>query len=526
MGINNIFFAEKCLWTNILKYKYGTEMGIKEKLNFDTLIREVTIYDGKGNLPYVADVGIKGERIRKIGNLPDNAGVNINGSGLALSPGFIDMHTHDDIPIILDPHIPCKIMQGVTTSVVGCCGSSIIPFKTAEAHRKNGLGYDKLPAAWSNHAEYMKYLDDEPASLNVVLFAGHNTFRTGVMGNVDRKANDNEIKAMKKLFSEGLEAGIHGLSSGLYYVPGCYADGKELSALAKCMTGTDCIYTSHIRDEADHMLESIKEAVGVGEVSGIPVQISHIKFEDRRNWGRAKEALNLIDSFNRKGLDIAMDLYPYTACSTSLRSILKGAVEYGSDYEGLSVPPEDLLIVSSIKFPDYNGLTIKQIAEKYQKFSKDVVSAILQKEEVAVVQLNDMSEKDICTFMKHPLTTIGSDGLHTKLGNPHPRLFGTFPRVLGRYSREQKVLPLKEAIYKMTGLAADRLKLKDRGVIKEGAYADLVLFDSEKIIDKATYTESKIYSEGIFDVFVNGTRVVKNGVHTKMRPGKMIRNNN
>jgi len=501
-------------------------MGKKGKLNFDTVIREVTIYDGKGNSPYIADVGIKGEHISAIGSLPDNGGVNLNGCGLALSPGFIDMHTHDDIPVLLDPYIPCKIMQGVTTSVVGCCGSSIIPFQAAAAHRKHGLGYEKLRDNCSSHAEYMTYLDNEPASLNVVLFAGHNTFRTGIIGNINRKAYDNEIDAMKKLFCEGLEAGVHGLSSGLYYVPGCYSDEKELFTLSKYMTGTDCIYTSHIRDEADHMLESIKEAVKVGETAEIPVQISHIKFEHRRNWGRAKEALNLIDDFNRNGLDVSMDLYPYTACSTSLRSILNGAVEYGSNYEGLSVPPEDLLIVSSIEFPDYNGLTIKQIASKYQKLSKDVVKVILQKEEIAVVQLNDMSEKDICTFMKHPLTTIGSDGLHTKLGNPHPRLYGTFPRVIGRYSREQKVLSLEEAIYKMTGLAAERLKLKNRGVIKEGAYADLVLFDPEKIIDKATYTESKIYPEGIFDVFVNGTRVVKNGIHTKARPGKMIRRYN
>ena len=510
---------------NFRNYYQKEACKIKKNLNFDTVIREVSIYDGRGNLPYIADVGIKGEHIYAVGSLSANTGVNINGRGLALSPGFIDMHTHDDIPIILDPYIPCKIMQGVTTSVVGCCGSSIVPFKTAEEHRKQGLGYEHLPANWSNHAEYMKYLDNEPASLNVVLFAGHNTFRTGIIGNIDRKADDNEIGAMKKLFCEGLEAGIHGLSSGLYYVPGCYADEKELLALAKCMAGTDCIYTSHIRDESDHIIESIKEAARVGKIAEIPVQISHIKCEERRNWGRAKEVLNLIDNLNSKELDVSMDLYPYTACSTSLRSILKGAVKYGSNYDGLSVPPEDLLIVSSMKFPDYNGLTIKKIAEKHQKLSKDIVNTILKKEEVAVVQLNDMSEEDICSFIKHSRTTIGSDGLHTNSGNPHPRLFGTFPRVLGRYSMQQKILTLEEAIYKMTGLSAEKLKLKNRGIIREGAYADLVLFDPEKIIDKATFTESKVYPDGITDVFVNGTRVVKNGLHTKERPGKMIRRN-
>jgi N-acyl-D-amino-acid deacylase len=472
---------------------------------------------------YTADVGVKREIIQSIGSLSENGGVCIDGSGLALSPGFIDIHTHDDIPIILDPYIPCKLMQGVTTAVTGCCGSGVIPFAVAEEHRMQGLGYKKLPVKWSTHSEYMNYLDNEPASLNSVLFAGHNTFRTGVIGKIDKKADNCEIEAMKKLFSEGLDAGIHGLSSGLYYIPGCYADEKELIALAKCMTGTGCIYTSHIRDEADYIINSIHEAANVGEAANIPVQISHIKCEDRRNWGRAKEVLKLIDNLNTNGTNISMDLYPYTAASTSLGSILRGASQYGEKYDGLSVPPEDLLIVSSLKFPEYSGLTIKDISEKYHKRSKDVAESILQKEDVTVVHLNDMSEDDVCTFMKHSKTMIGSDGLHTKSGNPHPRLFGTFPRVLGKYSRGMNVIPLETAIYKMTGLPAEKLKLKNRGIIEEGAYADLVLFDPETIIDKATYIDSKVYPKGIKDVFVNGTRVVKNGEHTKSRPGKVLR---
>jgi N-acyl-D-amino-acid deacylase len=492
-------------------------------MNFDTIIKNVQVYDGRGNKPYIADVGLKGDVISSIGSLSDSSGVCINGNGLALSPGFIDMHTHDDIPIILDPYIQCKLMQGVTTSVVGCCGSGIIPFTVAEKHRMQGLGYKKLPAEWSTHSEYMNYLDNEPASLNVVLFAGHNTFRSGIIGEIDRKANDREIEAMKKLFCEGIEAGIHGLSSGLYYVPGCYADAKELIALAKCMTGTDCIYTSHIRDEADHIINSIQEAADIGEAANIPVQISHIKCEERKNWGRANEVLNLINELDSRTGNISMDLYPYTAASTSLRSILRGATQYGNNYDGLSVPPGDLLIVSSLKFPEYSGLTIKDISEKYNKKSKNIAESILQKEDVTVVHLNDMSEDDVCTFMKHPKTMIGSDGLHTKSGNPHPRLFGTFPRVLGRYSKEMNIIPLETAIYKMTGLSAEKLKLKNRGVIEEGAYADLVLFNPEKIIDKATFINSKVYPEGINDVFVNGTRVIENGQHTGSRPGKVLR---
>ena len=489
---------------------------------YDTLIVNAEIYDGSGEKAYIGDVGITGEKIAAVGKLNKDAGQIINGNGLAVSPGFIDFHTHDDIPIILNPYIPCKIMQGITCSVAGSCGSGIFPFIQAESQRSISLEYSELPVKWNSFSEYMKYLDNEPASLNVVLFAGHTTFRTGVMGEVNREPTMKELAQMKDYLSEAVESGVFGLSSGFYYKPACYAKTGELIELVKIMRGTNCMYSAHIRDEANHILDSIEEAAAIGDSSEIPIEISHLKCEDRKNWGRAEEVLKFIDKKNKNGSKITMDMYPYTASSTSLSAALRGSL-YDNIFDGLSLPPQDILIVSSKYFPDYNNLTIEDISIRDNRYPKDVVDELLKKEDVTIVHLNCMSEKDLCTFMKNPKTVFGTDGLHTNSGVPHPRLYGSFPRILGRYIREQKIIPLEEAIQKMTSIPAKRLNIKNRGIIKRDAYADLVLFNPKTIIDKATYADSKQYSEGITDVFVNGSHVVKDSKHTKVRSGKMLR---
>ena len=316
------------------------------KNNYDYIIKNIMIYDGTGEKPFICDVGISDNKVTTIGDLSNANGNIIDGKGLALSPGFIDIHTHDDIPIILDPYIPSRIMQGITTSVVCSCGSGIIPFEMAEKHNAQDLNYTKLPVSWKNHKEYVDYLENEPAAINVVLQAGHTTIRRGIVGYENKKANSKEILSMQKIVEEALNAGAFGMSTGLFYVPGCYADIDEIVQIAEVMSGTKSVYSSHIRDEADNIIDSIREAGEVGCRCNMPVEISHIKCEDRHNWGRAEEVIKEIESLRNNGVNIAMDIYPYTASSTGLSASLR--VQHGGrSYDGLNVSAEDLLIVAS-----------------------------------------------------------------------------------------------------------------------------------------------------------------------------------
>jgi len=492
--------------------------------NWDLVIAGATVYDGLGGDPYVADVAIGGDRIVAIGSLNGHASARVEARGMALAPGFIDVHSHDDVAVLLTPLMDFKVMQGVTTDVIGNCGLGAAPHPVA-ARMFRGFFPDRTIPTWEGHRGFLAQLENEPASLNVAVLVGHNTLRAAAMGAAPRKPDAGEMKQMRSWLDEGLDAGALGFSSGLIYEPGRYADSAEIAALAADVAAAGGLYATHMRDEASGLLDSIRETLEVGEKAGVPVQISHHKVTGRANWGKVRESLQLIDAARERGHDATADQYPYTAGSTTLHAVVQnGALNRRRKEGGIGhVAPKDVLFASVPKRPSWEGRTLQQVAQALHLPAEAAARRVLQEDRGAVVVVEMADEKDICSVMRHPSTMIGSDGLPAAGSNPHPRLYGTFPRVLGRYVREQGVLPLAEAIRRMTSFPARKFRLADRGVLRPGAFADLVLFDPATIADQGTYEAPRRYPRGIEVVFVNGTRVVEGGRHTDARPGRALR---
>jgi N-acyl-D-aspartate/D-glutamate deacylase len=491
--------------------------------SYDVVIRGGTVFDGTGAPGTRADVALSGDRIAAVGEIPERGGVELDAAGHAVAPGFIDVHSHDDFAVLLDPPMACKVMQGVTTDVVGNCGSGVIPFESGrERFRRFTPGAE--PPRWDSLAQYMARIDEAGPSCNVAVLMGHGTLRHGAMGTAQRPPGAGELAQMRAWIREGVEAGAVGLSTGLIYEPGRYAQTGEIVDLARELGARGGLYATHMRNEADGLLAAVSEAIRVGEEGGVPVQISHHKASGRRNWGLVERSLALIESARGRGLDVTADQYPYTAGSTSLHAVVQnGAFRTDSPGGVGTVAAADVLIASAPEHPEWEGLRLSQLARRFGLGDEAAADRVVEAEgQGCFVVIFMMDEGDVRRVMAHPTTMIGSDGVPAG-GKPHPRLYGCFPRVLGHYVRDERVLDLPTAIHRMTGMPAAKFKLADRGVVRAGAFADLVVFDPDRIADTATYEDPKRFPDGIRAVFVNGTAVARDGAHTGARPGRALR---
>ncbi len=485
---------------------------------YDLLIRGGTVIDGTGAPAAGADIAVREGRIAAVGEAPAPAARVIEARGLTVAPGFIDVHAHDDATVIVGPNVDFKVMQGVTTDVVGNCGVGMAPAGGAfQAFFQAGVGNVLGPApeiTWRTFGEYMDAVEAARPALNVACLVPHGVVRFAAMGLELRPPEPHELATMREHVQEAMEAGAVGLSTGLIYPPGAFAQTPELVELAKAAAEVGGLYASHIRDEGSRLLDAVGEAIDVGRRAGLPVQISHFKAAGRDNWGRTKDSLRLTEQARAKGVDVTFDAYPYTAASTLLWAVA----------HGMQTEDADTVMVAMVRERrEYEGKTIAQIAEMLNLPVADALSRLLQEERGAVAIIFGMDEGDVRRVLKHELCMIGSDGLPSEGGKPHPRLYGTFPRVLARYVREEGLLTLEEAVHKMTGLPARRFGLERRGELKEGWCADIVVFDPQAVADTATYEEPRQHPRGIEYVVVNGQVVAEKGKQTKARPGWVLR---
>ncbi len=497
---------------------------------YDLVIRGGTVYDGAGADGVRADVAITGDRVQAVGDIAGRGAVELDATGMAVTPGFIDVHAHDDIAVLLEPEMACKVMQGVTTDIVGNCGSGVVPF--GEGMMRFSRMYPGLTLpSWDGYPGYLDRVDEIAPSCNVAVLMGQGTLRMGTAGLERRPATADELAQMLAWVQAGRDAGAVGLSTGLIYEPGRYTPTEEIVTLARELAGGRGLYASHMRNEAGGLLDAVREAIHVGETAGIPVQISHHKASGPEHWGRVRDSLLLIEQARARGVDVTADQYPYTAGSTSFYAVVqngafrktaKAADEPQESGLG-TVRAEDVLFASCPRRPEWEGQTLAALAEAWDLPPEDAAERILDVEgQAAFVVIFMMDEGDVRTVLRHPTTMIGSDGLIAG-EKPHPRLYGCFPRVLGRYARDEGVIDLATAVHKMTGMPATKFQLRDRGVLRPGAFADIVVFDPTTIRDTATYEEPKRYPEGIRAVFVNGVAVARDGAHTGARAGRALR---
>lgn len=471
----------------------------------DLLLKNGVVIDGSGNPRYRADVAIRDGKISAVGpNLQVQADTVVDVAGATISPGFIDVHTHDDRLVLADPSMQPKVSQGATTVITGNCGISLAPLGRTTAVPPLNLVADDSNQRYGSFKEYFEALEKTPSAMNVASLAGHTTMRAVTMQQLDRPANAEEITQMQKLVQEALDAGVVGVSTGLYYAPAQAATAEEIQAIFEPLRGTTAVIASHIRNEAEQVLEAMTEAMSIANALGVRQVISHHKVNGRANHGRSIETLALIDEASARG-DVCMDCYPYVASSTVLR---QDAVEQAAR----------TLIAWSTPKPETAGRYVDELL-KEQNLGLPEFLASLQP---AGAIYFSMDEADVERIMAHPETMIGSDGLpHDTF--PHPRLWGAFPRVLGHYSRDRKIFSLETAIHKMTGMPAAKFGLKDRGLITPGFAADLVVFDPEQVRDLATFTDPKRPAAGIERVYVNGVTSWRNGASTGARAGQVLR---
>jgi len=523
------------------------------------LIKKAKIVDGTGKPCFRADVGIVDKWIVMIANnISIEADQVIMAQGLHLTPGFIDPHMHSDLTLLGNRRAYSSIHQGVTTEIIGNCGFSAQPGtkKVAKEVQALSMGLN-IDIAWESMAEYLEHLRKPGTAVNVVPLIGHSNIRGSVLGYEDIQPTPEQQGMMENLVEEAMEQGAHGISTGLYYPPGFFAHTKEIIGLAKVVAKHGGIYTSHIRSESDGVLKAVEEAIEVGKQAEIQVQYSHVKICGHRNWEMIEDLVALLESDKAKDTRLGCDQYPYIASSTVLSSILPYWAQEGSgkliaqrmkdqairellrkdwienriEWDNRSGVRDwnGLLVIDCLSRPEIIGMTIEEIACQDNLDSLDAVMNLISLDDAQIVVVYfDQHDDIVKKLMKLPFVAIGSDSMgashHGILGqsSPHPRCYGTFPRVLGRYVREEKVLSLEEAIKKMTSLSAERFSLTDRGVIREGAWADIVLFNAQVVSDKATFTDPHQYPEGIEYVIVNGEIVINLGDHTGALPGRVL----
>ncbi len=489
----------------------------------DVVLRGAQIYDGTGAPPMHGDLAIDGDRIAAVGSVSGTGRSELDAETLALAPGFIDVHTHDDFAAILHPDMAFKLLGGVTTCVVGNCGMGAAPHAAASAMARAFHPNGRLPE-WRGYAGYLELLDANPPSVNIGALIGHGTARLSVMGNEARDPDANELEQLKAIVAEGLEAGALGFSTGLVYEPSRHAGTDEIVELASAMADSGGLYATHMRDEGRHLVRSVSEAIEIGERARVPVQISHHKAAGRDSWGKVAESLRLIEAAQARGLDVHADQYPYTAGSTILAAVVQNWPEDDSADSGLGkVEPKDVVIASTKTHSEWEGRSLADFVSEFGVSAKQAAARILAEEPLATVVMHTMCEDDVQTVMRHPSTMIGSDGIPSLEGRPHPRLYGTFARVLGRYSRELGLFSLEQAVWRMTGFPSRKFGLRDRGVLRVGALADMVLFDPATVIDVGSYEDPKHPPAGIAHVFVNGRHAVREGRHTGERAGRALR---
>jgi len=474
-------------------------------LRADIVLQGGLVIDGCGQPAFAADVAVRGDTIIAIGNLTNVVADRvIDVTGLAVAPGFIDVHTHDDLICITQPDMTPKISQGVTTLIVGNCGISAAPlrFGNSVSEPFNLLGR-KDDFAYDSFASYRQAIEAVSPRVNVAALVGHSTLRVQCVRDLNRPATASEREQMNVLLLKALDAGAVGMSSGVFYAPAQAADVEELQVLAQTVSKAGGVYTAHIRDERDDIVAALQEAFSVAKADRTPLVLSHHKCAGVRNWGRATETLGLIDAA-RQTQPVHLDCYPYTAGSTVIRpDLADGEVE--------------ILLNWSTPYPELAGRTLKSIAAEWGMTEAATAERLMP----GGASYFQMHEQDVREILLHSCCMVGSDGLpHDSL--PHPRLWGTFPRVLGRYARDLNVINLEMAVHKMTGLSAATFALPNRGLIAVGMKADITVFDPATIIDRATYDAPEQMAEGIVHVFVNGALAWTEKAATAQRSGRFL----
>jgi N-acyl-D-amino-acid deacylase len=530
--------------------------GCTTQQDYDVIIKNGFVLDGLGNETSVADIGLQGEIIQKIGKISSTQGkAIIDATGLSVCPGFIDAHDHTDIELLVNPRGESAIRQGITTVVSGNCGSSPFPIaeeiseELEESYRSKGI-----ELTWRDINGFFSRLEEKGMSLNYSTLVGHGRIRGASMGLYDRPPKQEELEKMKMMVAENMKNGALGLSTGLEYSPGCYAQNDEIVELCRIVSQFGGVYATHMRDEGDRMIESLEESFEAARRTGVSLQISHFKIAYPRNWYKIDDALKKVEDAKKEGISVFCDRYPYIAGSTGLDSRFPLWARQGTNAEFLA----------GLKNPALEGKLrdhLKEEEERLGSWDKVVISSVITEKNricegknilecamdrgtdpytfIRDLLLEENNEVDAIYFMmkegnlrrilSHPQVGVGCDGSAKApygplgTGKPHPRSYGTFPRILGKYVREEKIVPLHEMIKKMTSVPAQKFGFDRRGVLKEGHFADIVIFDEEKVIDRATWENPHQYPEGIEYVLVNGKPVIKEGEHTGSLPGKILK---
>jgi N-acyl-D-amino-acid deacylase len=531
--------------------------GCRTGKEYDLLIKGGVVFDGQGGTPFKADIAIARGLIVTLGKIRNSPGqAVILAENLAVSAGFIDVHDHSDLNLIVNPKAESAVHQGITTLVSGNCGSSPFPIadEIFEEARENARKVYDLELTWKDMAGFFSRLEEKGIALNYATLVGHGSVRGAAMGFNDRKPTPEELERMKRLIEECIRSGAFGVSSGLEYAPGSYAQPGEMAELCRIAARHNSVYATHMRNEGDMLLESLDESIGAARLSGVRLQISHFKVAYPRNWPKVDAALARVEQARQEGVDIFCDRYPYIAGSTGLNFYFPLWAKQGTTEEFLKRLEDPSLdarlrahlagqekrlgswekvLISSVfseKNRNLQGKNILEAAKERGKEPYDFIRDLLieEKDLVGMIAFT-MSEDNLKKILAHPLVGVGCDGSAVApygiLGRykPHPRSYGTFPRVLGKYVREEKILPLEEMIKKMTSIPARRFGFEKRGGLKPGFCADLVVFDPDKIEDRATWVNPHQYPAGIEYVIVNGEIVVDHGEHSGRLPGKILK---
>ncbi len=528
---------------------------------WSVLIKNGMVVDGSGTPAVNADIALDGDRIVAVGaGLAGEAARTIDASGLMVAPGFIDIHSHSDFFYLDCPSAESKVRQGVTTEVVGMCSFSPAPVHPGRTRLLEGLAEalgSRLEVEWTGFGDYLERLSTCGLSINVAHFVGHGALRLATVGPDNRPPSAAEAKAMERLLREALDAGAFGFSTGLVYPPSVYAQTEELIALARSMAAHGGLYFSHIRGEAATLEEAVAEAIRIGEAGGVPVQIAHVKAAGRENWSKMDRALRQIDEARARGVDVTADVYPYIAGSTMMVNLLPPWVHDGGLdklLERISDPTTgkrivdecslhgdrwqtasgsagwDEVMIATCSRRELEGLTIGDLARRQGRAGAEAMLDFLREERGAVSMVHfSQAEANVVKALAHPHVMIGSDsigltaGPGPHAGTPHPRMYGTFPRVLGLYVREQELLSWETAVSKMTGMPAAKLRLRNRGLICPNYFADLAIFDPARVKDEATFQDPHRHPTGIPYVVVNGQVVVDQGRMHALPAGRVLR---
>ncbi len=535
----------------------GIFVGCSVKNRYDVIIKNGMILDGFGTPGMKKDLGITGDTISILDNLGGvTADLIIDATDLVVAPGFIDIHTHTDIELLVDPRGVSKVMQGVTTEVSGNCGYSPFPINESDLKEMNERLNEKygITVNWHDINGFLSALEESKISINYATFTGHGSLRGYVVGKNDVVPTAEQMNQMKAVLEESIKTGSFGLSTGLEYAPGSYADTEELIELSKVVAANGGIYNTHMRNEDDTVIEAIEEALRICKEAEVSVEIAHLKACNKSNWDKVEKMLELISQANDRGLPVKADRYPYVAYGTGLSTFLPlwsrqgdtddvlarlndknqiNKIEKYAISRGMRIGGWDRVMISRCRTDKnkiWEGKSIQECAEESNVSEFDFIRNLLIEERThAGIIAFAMDEDNLKKVLSSRLVMIGSDGNAVapdgKLatGKPHPRYYGTFARVLGKYCREEKCFDLPTAVKKMTTMPAEKLNLKKRGSIVRGNFADITIFNPNTVIDKATFTEPHQTAQGIEYVLVNGKVIVEKGKHSGLRSGSVLR---